>query len=47
MTDKLLPPIKIFHMEGLVNLICDFEFKGGEMYLDASQDTDAYIHLAY
>ena len=46
MTDKA-DLLKIFHMERLVNLFSDFDFKAGEIYLDASQDTDAAIHSTY
>ena len=46
MTDKSRP-IKIFHMERLVNLFLDFDFEAGEMYLDASQDTDTSVHSTY
>ena len=40
-------PVKIFHMESLLNLFSDFDFEAGEMYLDASQDTDASVHSTY
>ena len=43
MTDKS-QPAKIFHMERLVNLFSDFDFETGEMYLDASQDTNTSVH---
>ena len=46
MTDKSRP-IKIFHMERLVNLFSDFDFEAGEMYLDASQDIDTSVHSTY
>ena len=46
MTDKSRP-IKIFHMERLVNLFSDFDFEAGEMYLDASQDTDTSVYSTY
>ena len=46
MTDKS-QPAKIFYMERLVNLFPDFDFETGEMYLDASQDTDASVHSTY
>ena len=45
-TDKSRP-VKIFHMESLLNLFSDFDFEAGEMYLDASQDTDASVHSTY
>ena len=34
-------------MERLVNLLSDFDFEAGEMYLDLSQDTDASVHSIY
>ena len=34
-------------MERLVNLFLDFDFQAGEMYLDASQDTDISAHSTY
>ena len=43
MTDKSRP-VKVFHMERPVNLFSDFDFETGEMYLDASQDTDTSVH---
>ena len=46
LTDKSRP-VKIFHMESLLNLFSDFDFEAGEMYLDASQDTDASVHSTY
>ena len=46
MTDKSRP-IKIFHMERLVNLFSDFDFEAGDMYLDASQDTDTSVYSTY
>ena len=46
MTNKSRP-VKIFHMERLVNLFSDFDFEAGEMYLDASQDTDTSVHWTY
>ena len=46
MTDKS-QPAKIFYMERLVNLFPDFDFETGEMYLDASHDTDASVHSTY
>ena len=46
MTDKSRP-IKIFHMERLVNLFSDFDFEAGEMYLDPSQDTNTSVHSTY
>ena len=46
MTDKNLP-VKIFHMERLVDLFSDFDFEAGEMYLDTSQDTDASVLSTY
>ena len=45
-TDKS-GPIKIFHMERLLNLFWDFDFEAGEMYVDASQDTDTSVHSTY
>ena len=46
MTDKSRP-VKIFHMERLLNLFSDFDFEVGEMFLDASQDTDTSVHSTY
>ena len=46
MTEKTRP-IKIVPMARLVNLFSDFDFEAGEMYLDASQDTDTSVHLTY
>ena len=46
MTDKS-QPVKIFHMERLVNLFSDFDFVAGEMFFDASQDTDVSINSTY
>ena len=46
MTEKNRP-IKIVPMERLVNLFSDFDFEAGEMYLDASQDTDTSVHSTY
>ena len=46
MTDKS-QPIKIFHMERIVNLFSDFDFEAAEIYLDASQDTDTSVHSTY
>ena len=43
MTDKSRP-VKVFHMERPVNFFSDFDFETGEMYLDASQDTDTSVH---
>ena len=45
-TDKRRP-VKVFHMERLVNLFSDFDSEAGEMYLDTSQDTDTSVHSTY
>ena len=46
MTDKSRP-IKIFHVERLINLFSNFDFEAGEMYLEASQDTDTSVYSTY
>ena len=47
MTDKGRP-VKILHMERLVNLFFDFDFdfdfESGEIYLDTSQYADASLY---
>ena len=45
-TDKSWP-VKMFHMERLVNLFSDFDFEAGEMYMDTSGDTDTSVHSTY
>ena len=46
MTDKS-QPVKMFHMERLVNLFSNLDFEAAKMYFDASQDTDASVHSTY
>ena len=46
MTDKR-HPVKIFHVERLVNLFSDFDLESVELGLDASQLTDTSVQSTY